>query len=206
MSVKSSSNAQLENNYFSNDYFDKFIVDEKILFNENKDYINSVLKPLNEKNNLLQANKNNIFANSQKDYRSIFLQKERMERNLKELDEQRKTAEENARREALKKGLPLSEADRIAKEAGQKYKKQISEIEFREKPSLFTQLGNSAVVMAKASNEYNTARRSYLSTDNELTSLLFSQTQLALDINMQTTQWYGLVVQEMKMQELNQNR
>lgn len=206
MSVKSSSNTQLENNYFSNDYYDKFIADEKYIFSENKTYINSVLKPLDEKYNLLQNNKNVILYNSKNDYRSIFLQKERMERNLKNLDEQRKLAEDNARRDALKQGLPLCEADRIGKEAGQKYKKQISEIEFREKPSLFTQLGNSAVVMAKASNEYNTARRSYLSTDNELTSLLFSQTQLALDINMQTTQWYGLVVQEMKMQELNRNR
>lgn len=206
MSVKSSSNTQIENNYFSSDYYDKFIVDEKILFNENKDYINSVLKPLNEKNNLLQINKNIFLCNCQKDYRSIFLKKERMERNLKDLDEQRKTAEENARREALKKGLPLSEADRIAKEAGQKYKKQISAIEFREKPTVFSQLGESSVAMTKASEEYNTARSSYLSTDNELASMLFSQTQLALDINMQTTQWYGLVVKEMKMQELNQNR
>lgn len=188
---------------YSKDYYEKFIESDEIRFYENKKFINSILIPKNEENYNNQNIRFGMLTLAKNNYRSIFLKKDELKKSIDKLEEQRTLAEEEARKSALKQGLSLSEADDKSKQAGLVFKRQISKINFFERPLVDEEFDNSFKEQKVASNDYDISRNRFLSSDITLNGALFSQTQLALDINQNMSKWACLKAMEIKSEQFD---
>ena len=186
----------------SDEYYSRFIASDRQRFLLNKDYIDFTLKPLSEQKGLMQNAQGRLLDVAKKDYRSIFLQKDDMKKELNLLDEKRRVAEEQAKRKALKQGLSLTEAQYRAKEVGKEYKRQEGLINFFKKPVIDEKFESSSKNVASNLEKYNTLHNSYEAADMALSNALFSQSQLALNISSNTNYWATLKAFEMKSEAL----
>ncbi len=170
----------------SGQYYNMFIKSDQETFDKRKKLIDETLKPACAKAGEADYLASQSLYSAKGVYTTAQYKNNQFKKMIKDLQDKKKLAEDNARKAALAKGMSIAEADEMAEMAGKSVQREIDGMLFNSSTQITKDLAQSKTLFEQKSEDSRIAHSQYMSADLNLDTELFSQKMLAADINKNT--------------------